>query len=391
MAVQFTMPKLGLDMTSGVIVHWLVGEGAQVIEGQPIVEIETDKATQELTAPVDGKLARILRQEKAEVPCGETIAIILAPGEELPELESEAFPPSAVALPVDTKNQPTTASMASPAERVFISPIAKRRAQELGIDLTKVVPRNGKVGLEEVEEAARLTEKEQADTKVQPAEREELSSTRRSIAEHMSRSAHTVARVGLTLEADAAGLVAWRAALTQSGRNISYNVLLASLAARALREFPYMNAQLDGESIVVFPEINIGIAVDTPKGLVVPVLHQVDRKSIPELQAEYEALAERALNGKSRLEDLQGGTFTITNLGSLEIETFLPVINVPQAAILGVGAILKKPVALEDQVVIRPRLNFTLAFDHRLIDGAPAARFLQRIKQLVEAAGDPQS
>ncbi len=173
-----------------------------------------------------------------------------------------------------------------------------------------------------------------------------------------------------------------------AGKQVSYNVLLASLAGRALGEYSYMNTRLEGQEIVTLPEINIGIAVDTSKGLVAPVLRLVDTRDIPSLQAEFDSLTERAMAGQSRLEDLQGGTFTISNLGSLEIETFLPVINFPECAILGVGAILKKPVVVDDQVVVRPRMGLTLAFDHRLVDGAPAAAFLRRLKQLVELAGN---
>jgi pyruvate dehydrogenase E2 component (dihydrolipoamide acetyltransferase) len=146
-----------------------------------------------------------------------------------------------------------------------------------------------------------------------------------------------------------------------------------------------MNTQLDGDAICTFDEINVGVAVDSERGLLVPVLRQADQKSIVSLQEEFDEMALRALQGKSKLEDLQGGTFTITNLGSLEIESFLPVVNYPECAILGVGAIVKKPVVVNDRVAIRPRIVLTLAFDHRLVDGAPAGRFLQRIKHLVES------
>jgi pyruvate dehydrogenase E2 component (dihydrolipoamide acetyltransferase) len=207
---------------------------------------------------------------------------------------------------------------------------------------------------------------------------------RRKIAEHMDQSARSVARVGLTLEADATALIDWRERLKAEGVKVSYNVLLAKLVAAALREFPYMNAQLvDDETILEMDDINIGIAVDAEQGLLVPVLGEVDKKEVTALQEEYAVLTERALSGKSTLADLEGGTFTITNLGSLEIEQFMPIINVPECAILGVGAIVKKPVVRQDQIEIRPMMSLTLAFDHRLVDGAPAAKFLQRVKHLI--------
>jgi pyruvate dehydrogenase E2 component (dihydrolipoamide acetyltransferase) len=386
MPTIFPMPKLGLDMTSGVIVHWLVKEGERVAQDQPIVEIETDKAAQELLAPANGIVGHILKTEGADVPCGEPIAIILADGESLSDVNMAMLilaPAESAKATAPVAAGPSTGT----GERIFISPVAKRRARELGVDLDTVTLQNGKIGLDEIEAAfARKQAGGLASTPV-PV-KQEMSTTRRKIAEHMSRSARTVARVGLTLEVDATNLIAWREKLSAGEKKISYNVLLVSLAARALREFPYMNSQINGESIVTMPEVNISVAVDTAKGLVAPILHQSDKKDVAALQAEFEELSERALSGKSRVEDLQGGTFTITNLGSLDIETFLPVINVPECAILGVGAIIKKPVVVKDQVVIRSRMGLTLAFDHRLTDGAPAARFLQRFKQLVETAGN---
>jgi pyruvate dehydrogenase E2 component (dihydrolipoamide acetyltransferase) len=211
-----------------------------------------------------------------------------------------------------------------------------------------------------------------------------ISSMRRKIADHMNKSARTVARVGFTLEVDVTNLVAKRESTLVDGIKVSYNILLAKQVAVALIEFPYMNAQIKDDEIWEFEDPNIGIAIDTERGLMVPVLQAVNCKSIEELWREFLSVTERAIQGKSMLADLEGGTFTITNLGSLDIESFLPVINVPECAILGVGAIVDKPVAVDGEVQIRPRMKMTLAFDHRLVDGAPAARFLQRLKALVE-------
>jgi pyruvate dehydrogenase E2 component (dihydrolipoamide acetyltransferase) len=208
---------------------------------------------------------------------------------------------------------------------------------------------------------------------------------RRKISRHMAESARSTARVGMAIEADAGGLTGYKIA-HEFGKHYSYNVLLARLAACALKEFPYMNTRLDGDALLQMHDINIGIAMDTPNGLLVPVLKNADQKDLPSLQADFDALASRAISGMTRVEDLEGGTFTLTNLGSLEIESFLPVINTPECAILGIGAIIRKAVVEGDTVVIRPRVNLTLAFDHRIVDGAPAGKFLQRLKQLVELA-----
>jgi pyruvate dehydrogenase E2 component (dihydrolipoamide acetyltransferase) len=388
MATMFPMPKLGLDMTSGSIIHWLVKEGEAIKEGQPLVEIETDKAAQELTSPSSGILARILHTEGSDVLCGEVIAIILGPGESLPlasstTVTSQLLPPQppTQAAPIVVVSQDSTDT------RLLVSPVARRRARELGIDLDQITPRNGRISLEDVENAHDQGRAVNEASIVPDSAPQAMSATRRRIAEHMDRSAHSVARVGLTLELDASSLIAWRENLKHDEIKVSYNVLLASLVAKALIDFPYMNSRIEGQTILILPEVHIGIAVDTPRGLVVPVLRNADRRPLRDLQAEYDALCERALVGKNLPEDLRGGTFTITNLGSLDIETFLPIINYPECAILGVGAILKKPFVVNDEVVVQPRLNLTLAFDHRLVDGAPAARFLQHVKHNLESAG----
>jgi pyruvate dehydrogenase E2 component (dihydrolipoamide acetyltransferase) len=268
--------------------------------------------------------------------------------------------------------------------RINISPSAKKLAEELGVDIIKIVPRGRRIKREDV-----LAAHEAAPAEGGPAiqgSMKPMTKMRRLIGQHMNRSARSVARVGLTLEADVAALIEWREGLEAEGTKVSYNVLLAKLVAVALREFPYMNAQLvDDQAILEVDDVNIGIAVDAERGLLVPVLDQVDKKEVTALQDEYAALTERASSGKSTLADLEGGTFTITNLGSLEIEQFMPAINVPECAILGVGAIVKKPVVVNEQIEIRPVMSLTLAFDHRLVDGAPAAKFLQRVKHLVES------
>ena len=203
----------------------------------------------------------------------------------------------------------------------------------------------------------------------------------------MSQSAFTAPHVTLMTEAEATNLVSARAQLNQelpAADKISYNTLLAALVAKALREHPSVNARWEEDGIHLLPEINIALAVDTERGLMTPVLRGVDGLNLAAVQSGYAALVSRALAGKSLPDDFAGGTFTITNLGGLEIDGFTPIINPPQAAILGVGRIIEKPVARDGAVVIRSMVTLSLSFDHRIVDGAPAAKFLQRIKQLVE-------
>jgi pyruvate dehydrogenase E2 component (dihydrolipoamide acetyltransferase) len=217
-----------------------------------------------------------------------------------------------------------------------------------------------------------------------------LTSLRRVIGERMSQSAFNAPHVTLLTEAEATHLVSARNQLNEeltangAGSKIAFNTLIAALVARALRAQPQLNSRLEPDGIHLLSQINIALAVDTERGLMTPVLPRVDELSLLAIQRGYDALIGRAMAGKSLPDDFVGGTFTITNLGALDVDGFTPIINPPQAAILGVGRIIEKPVAREGAVVIRPMVALSLSFDHRIVDGAPAARFLQRVKQLVE-------
>ena len=216
-----------------------------------------------------------------------------------------------------------------------------------------------------------------------------ITPVRRTIADRMATSAHTVAPVTLTTEADATELVRLRKQLKEDGGQPvpSYNDLLAKLVAQALLEHPAVNARFEGDTIVQSATANIGVAVDTDRGLLVPVLRDVQTKSLRQIAREAAGLIEKARTGRITVEELQGGTFTLTNLGMYEIDAFTPIINLPECAILGVGRIVPKQVVVDaeaEQVAIRQMMFLSLTFDHRLVDGAPAARFLQRVKQYVE-------
>ncbi|RPI87398.1 MAG: 2-oxo acid dehydrogenase subunit E2, partial [Chloroflexi bacterium] len=212
-----------------------------------------------------------------------------------------------------------------------------------------------------------------------------LKGLRGIIAARLSGSWIERPQVTLTTEADATSLVEMRKQIQEEwGVKVSYNAFLVKLAAKALKEFPYMNSQLTPAGIKIQPEINIGLAVDTERGLMVPVVRRADKKSLYEINEDLQGLAQRAADGRSLPDELSGGTFTITNLGVFEIDAFTPIVNPPECAILGVGRIVSKPVGLNGQVVLREMMGLSLSFDHRLVDGAPAARFLQRIKTLIE-------
>jgi pyruvate dehydrogenase E2 component (dihydrolipoamide acetyltransferase) len=409
MAVLVDMPKLGMNMTKGTIVKWLVQEGDQVRAGQPLFEVETDKVVQEVEANASGVLARIITPEDKEVPCTKVIAVITEPGEpvpdDIPEMMPGADQPHMEVEVRVRKEEEREGAVEEPAvaprKRIPITPLARKVARELGVDTSKIVPSGKRIVKAEVEAAhqAQLAAAEPTAPAVAApvpapsvsvpapdwAEPLQWTKVRQTTAERMAHSARTTARVGLTLEADATELIGWREQLKSNGNQIGYNELLAKIVAQALAQFPYMNAQQVEGSPRVVSEVNIGIATDTERGLLVPVVRNANQKGVLQIGREFAAMVERARGGKSTLDDLSGGTFTITNLGMYEIEEFLPIINLPECAILGVGAIVKKPVVLDDTVVIRRRLTITLAFDHRLVDGAPAARFLQRVKQMIES------
>ena len=390
MATFFTMPKLGMNMTEGHITNWLVKEGAAIKEGDPILEIETDKATNEVESPSSGILAKIIHDVGEDVPCNTVLAVILEKGENLPAdipavIGQEVAPKAETVVKPEDKNgkNESSGSQKSGETRVRISPSAKKLARELGIDINSIVPSGSQIKREDVQIAFNTGNKSKI-TKPAAVTVKPYSGIRKRTGEAMAVSTSTTAQVPLFLEANAEGLLKQRKAMEGSFGKISYNVLLAKLIAEALVEFPYMNAQLSGDEIWEFWQVNIGIAVDSEKGLFVPVLKDVDKRSIEDLHKEFLAVTKRVQNGKASTDELSEGTFTITNLGAQEIKSFVPIINYPQCAILGIGAIKPKAVVIDGEVESRHMIGLTLVFDHRLVDGAPAARFFQKIKHLIE-------
>jgi len=278
------------------------------------------------------------------------------------------------------------------------TPVAQRMAANTGVDLRALTGTGsgGRIVKDDVARAVSTVvsapgaiERAAALPVAEVIERIPLKGVRAIIAERMGNSVHTTARVTLVMEVDATEFVVARERLKSKvaeawGFAPGFNDLLAKIVAVALRQFPYMNARLASDAIEIMSHVNIGMAVDTERGLLVPVIRDVDQKNLRQFGEEFRALAEKARSGRALPDDLSGGTFTITNLGMYEVDAFTPVINLPEAAILGVGRIAPKPTARGDQVVIRQMWTLSLAFDHRLVDGTPAARFLQHIKQLIE-------
>ena len=369
------MPRLSLTMKEGTVIQWFKKEGDMVKKGEPLVEVLSEKATYEVEAPASGVLRKILAPEGTDVPVAETLGIIAAPDEELPEIEAVAAAPrmeaeEAVAMP---ERKPVERIK----ERVIASPAAKRLARENGIDLTKVRG-TGPEGRIVEEDVRNLIE----EVKVMPRVREviPLTGIKKTAAERVSLSARTAPQSTITMEVDMSNAVKLREKV-----HVSYTDMLVRAVAKALAEYPIINSTLENEKIKIFADINVGVAVATDRGLIVPVIYNADRKTLEEIASVLKKLVEKAKQGRLTKEELTGGTFTITNLGMYEVDVFTPIVNPPETAILGVGRVVERPVVVDKQIVVRPVMQLSLTFDHRVVDGAPAAQFLQKVKQIMES------
>jgi pyruvate dehydrogenase E2 component (dihydrolipoamide acetyltransferase) len=405
MATEIKLPRLGQGMESGTIVKWLKSEGDTVEKGEPLYELDTDKVTQEVEADASGVLLKIAVAE-GEVPVGRTIAVIGEQGESVEVAEDaveEGSPArarepdrdrgrAASSEPVTEISQPSTTN-----GRVKASPLARRIARERGIDLRNVAGTGpeGRVVAEDVERAAATgapappTIAPTPTFAPQQVEVEQLSSMRKTIARRLTDAWQApVFQLGITVDMGRALAVRKRLVeLNADGAKPTVSDLLTKVCAMALMRHRAVNALYKGDAIELYPTANIGIAVAIPNGLVVPVIQGCERKTIAEIAAARAELVDRSRSGKLQQGDLDGGTFTISNLGMFGIERFIAVLNPPQAAILAVGSTEEKAVVVDGQVVVRPRLELTLTCDHRAIDGATGAQFLGDVKAFLEEPG----
>jgi pyruvate dehydrogenase E2 component (dihydrolipoamide acetyltransferase) len=410
MPTEITMPKMGFDMEAGTLLRWLKTEGDPVKQGEVIAEIETDKATVEIESFATGVVQRVLVKEGEEVPVGTTIALVGEPGEGPPsppspvekeEAAPEAKPtaPAAEAPPVAEKEVEAGAE-----ERIKASPVARRLAAEAGIDLASLTGTGpgGRIIKDDVEQFLARRERPAAISTPAPArpappvqpvpaagERQALSRMRQTIASRMTQSKTTAPHFYVTTEIDMGEAMAFRqeinATVTEDVEKVSVNDLIVRAVALALHKFPRLNASYQGDVIQVYPEINIGVAVALDEGLITPVVHQVDQKSLVELARAAKGVIERARSGKLRSDDLTGGTFTVSNLGMFDVDDFIAIINPPEAAIVAAGSVREVPVIENGEVKSAQRMKLTVSADHRVTDGAEAARFLQEVKRLLQS------
>ena len=390
------MPALGVAQEKGTLLHWLKAEGQTVAKGEPLMEIETDKATVEIEAPASGVLAHVTATAGDEVPVGQTIALILEPGESVPK----KIPPTPVAPRIDQPaNTAANAKIGSPSatarkpirqsSRLLASPAAKRIARERGLDLNSLAGSGpeGSILTADVLRAEKHTAPDSPDSSAL-GQVVRLSSMRRIVGERMLHSKQSAPHFYLDMDIDMTQINAIRREVKDTSASTipSINDFIVLACARALKDFPLINACYSDAGIKLSTDINIGMAVALEEGLVVPVIRQADQLSLTALAIQSRQLIEKAQGRKLLPLDYDGGTFTVSNLGMLGVDRFVAIINPPQCAILAVGRVAPRVVTDGDSMEIRSMMTITLSADHRIVDGALGARFLQEVKRLLEAA-----
>ncbi len=385
MTRQITMPQLGFTMVEGTVNEWRKREGESVAKGEALLEVTTEKVSIEVESPVSGVVQQILVHAGSTVPVGAPICLVAA------EAEATDSVPAVEAEPTDTVLEPeTVAEVAEP--RIRASGLAKRLAREKGINLAAL---HGSGPGGRILEADVLGYLAQHNSPQSPTagprqgQRVPFTGTRRVIGERMFQSVRSSAQVTLVAEVDATEALRLRAQLlpeweNRDGVRLTFTDLIVKACGKALREHPGLNATLEGEEILLCEEVNVGVAVALPDGLIVPVLRQVDVKPLQTIAAESRDLVERARNKRLAVNEVSGGTFTVTNLGNYGIDFFTPIINSPETAILGVGRVAERPAVFNGEISKRSLMYLSLTFDHRLVDGAPAAEFMQRVRDLIE-------
>ena len=392
-ATKVVMPKPGWITEKGTVLTWFKKEGERVEKGQPLFEIETEKVTTEVESPASGILRKILVPEGTEVPVFNPVAIIADPDEELPEVgATPESPPEQAQKKVSVepgKEQREIVEEPRPAEKRSISPLARKLAEQHKIDLAQLegTGPDGRIVKEDVlkavESRAQVLPTKGFAGKVIP-----MTGKRKATAERMAHSARTTAHCTITTEVNASELVRCRDMLLSqfenAGIELTYTDLIVKAVAMALEEHRLLNSLHVDDEIRVFDDVNLGVAVAVEDGLVVPVLRRANEKTLREIALLSKQLVAKAKGGALSTEEATGGTFTITNLGMFGVDTFTPIINPPENAILGVGRIVVKPIILNGDFAAASTMPLSLTFDHRIIDGVPAAKFLQSLKKLLE-------
>ncbi len=407
MTVELIIPKLGMTMKEATITAWAKSEGDWVDKGEVLFEIQTEKVNYEVEATAPGYL-HILEPVGATLPINARVGLLF---EEKTDYDAEAATGTSAAVPDEDETEPaaeTTSPVQSsalqegrgkPGDKIKISPVARRIAKEHGLDPASI-PGTGPGGRIVKEDVLRAIEEKAAvsDRKIEaPSEekggaelgKESLESipiqgVKRVIFDNMYQSLSQSAQLTLHTDACAEAFIELRKRLSANGQKISYNAILIKISASALRLHPKINVSVEGDMIHVWKQIHIGLAMEANEALIVPVVRNPDRKTIREIDGDITELVLKTKEDRLNPDDFANGTFTISNLGFADIDHFTPIIRPPENAILGVGRIVEKPAVRDGQVVPEARIGLSLTFDHRITDGAPAARFLKDIKEMIE-------
>lgn len=386
MAVEVTMPKFGLTMHEGTIQRFFKAVGESVRAGDPLYEVETEKVLYEVESPASGVLAVALFEEGATVECGVAVAVIAEANDDPASLRAKYGSAPAASSNGEVKAAKAPAADAietksNSGDRRAVSPVARKLAAELGVNLDRVIGSGpgGRITREDVERAAKSPAPPvPATASLQTIP---MRGMRKTIAERMHQSLRDTAQLTITSEADVTPATELRERLKREF-DFTYTDLLIQAAGRALLKHPRMNARLEGSHIHTSSDANIGLAVSLDEGLMVPVIHAVTSKSLREIATATKLAVEKARAGKLKLEDITGGAFTITNLGTYGIDAFTPILHSGETGILGIGRIVEKPAIYRGEITRRAMMMLSLTFDHRVIDGAPAALFLQSVIDL---------
>ena len=423
MAINVTMPKWGLTMREGKVTRWYKNEGDPVHKGEDLFEAETEKITNKVESPGSGTLFQIVVPVGTTVPVGTILAVIAEPGEQPERIEGLEAGEVIEAAPASGEGR---AAAEKPQEKKFVpsSPAARRVAKELGIDLglvqgsgpdgriteadvrryheegppaPKITPLAEEMAKQEGLDISTITgtgeggkiTKEDVERALERRTSIPLTGMRKTIADNMYASLQNTAQVTVFTEVDVTEMIRFRDLVQEEHKKdetvrISFNDIVILATSRALKRFPMMNSALIGDEILLHDAVNMGIAVSLPDGLIVPVLHDADKKGLLQIAGESRELAQKAREGTLAVDDVTGGTFTISNVSMLEVDGFTPILRPPETGILGVGRVKEKPVVYDGEIAIRSMMFLSLTFDHRVLDGAPAMAFLETVARYLQ-------
>ena len=399
MATEVTIPNLGYTMTVAKILRWIKSVGDTVEAGEAILEIETDKVTYAIESPAGGVVKAVLAREGEEVPVGEIVAVIGEVDEEIDVThhgrKEQMTPPAEATQPEAPREPPPVAARPTPGD-VLASPVARKMAREKGVEITRVKGsgRSGRIRMADVERY--LTEAGPGKIEAAPssgnsaiAETIPMTNMRKTIAQRLSQSSRDVPHFNLFIEVDMTEAQRVRHSLietveAEAGVRLSLNDVFIKVASLVLRQHPRLNARLQGDRIEILKDINMGVAVALEDGLIVPAIERADQKRLSQIAGERKNLVERAREGHLTFDELERGTFTLSNLGMYGVVSFTSILNPPQSGILSIGQTIDRPVARDGSVVIRPIVEMSLAVDHRIVDGSMGAEFLQDLKATIE-------